>query len=413
MSQKILFISALMGLGHIRALRPLALRFNRNVLLLGQTKVSDSSDKKFWSKSLRIYEWFSNASQLPIIGRLLFWFLDIFLYIGPLKETTRGAKTSFSLFLLDYTIKRGICKEIDNLNNPFNILVTSFYAPVSHMTRNRPQTPVVCQVCDTDLSRAWVPSSPNIGNVHYISTCKRSSYRLREYGVEASKIHLLGFPLPDELVGGDSQEIAINNYNRRYAKLNNDSILNARTPLKIAYPIGGAGVMVDNGIKAAIGLKSLVVEGKIELVFVPSPNNSSVNKLNKFKDTHFADCPNLIIANSTNLDGYFTLFNRILANTHILWTKPSELTFYSGLGIPIIMCPPLGAQERCNREWLLANEIGVDQLNPLKSKGWLVGMFYSGLLAQMARNGWECGRRTALYNVERLIEDILNETVEG
>lgn len=155
MSQKILFISALMGLGHIRALRPLALWFNSNVLLLGQTEVSDGRDKNFWTKSLKIYEWFSNVSQLPIIGRLLFWLLDIFLYIGPLKETTNGAKTSFSQFLLGYTIKRGICKEIDKLDNPFNILVTSFYAPVLHMTRNRPQTPVVCQICDTDLSRAW------------------------------------------------------------------------------------------------------------------------------------------------------------------------------------------------------------------------------------------------------------------
>ena len=37
----------------------------------------------------------------------------------------------------------------------------------------------------------------------------------------------------------------------------------------------------------------------------------------------------------------------------MLWTKPSEMTFYAALGIPLILAPPLGAHERYNRRWAL------------------------------------------------------------
>ena len=44
----------------------------------------------------------------------------------------------------------------------------------------------------------------------------------------------------------------------------------------------------------------------------------------------------------------------MLLDTDILWTKPSELSFYAGLGLPIIMAPSVGAQERFNKAWLRA-----------------------------------------------------------
>ena len=37
---------------------------------------------------------------------------------------------------------------------------------------------------------------------------------------------------------------------------------------------------------------------------------------------------------------YFPTFNALLRETDVLWTKPSELCFYAGLGIPIVMSPP-------------------------------------------------------------------------
>ena len=58
-------------------------------------------------------------------------------------------------------------------------------------------------------------------------------------------------------------------------------------------------------------------------------------------------------------DDYFEQFNQLMRVTDVLWTKPSELVFYSGLGIPIIMTEPVGSQESYNRKWLLEVQAGV------------------------------------------------------
>ena len=42
---------------------------------------------------------------------------------------------------------------------------------------------------------------------------------------------------------------------------------------------------------------------------------------------------------------YFRQFNELLHDTDILWTKPSEMSFYCGLGLPIIIAPPIGPHE--------------------------------------------------------------------
>ena len=42
---------------------------------------------------------------------------------------------------------------------------------------------------------------------------------------------------------------------------------------------------------------------------------------------------------------YLHKFNHALRHTDVLWTKPSELSFYCGLGIPILMAPPIGTHE--------------------------------------------------------------------
>jgi len=58
---------------------------------------------------------------------------------------------------------------------------------------------------------------------------------------------------------------------------------------------------------------------------------------------------NVEIVYSKNIWDYFADFNLKLKKTDLLWTKPSELSFYSGLGVPIIMAPSIGSQEDYNR----------------------------------------------------------------
>ena len=100
---------------------------------------------------------------------------------------------------------------------------------------------------------------------------------------------------------------------------------------------------------------------------------------------------------------YFTKFNQILLETDILWTKPSELSFYAGLGMPIIMAPPVGAQERFNKAWLRAIGAGVDQENPKYVNEWLFDWLDSGWLAEAAMKGFLDAPRNCAYHIEDIV----------
>ena len=75
---------------------------------------------------------------------------------------------------------------------------------------------------------------------------------------------------------------------------------------------------------------------------------------------------------------YFSGFSEILKTTDILWTKPSELSFYTGLGLPIVIAPPIGSQEDFNRLWLQYVGGGIPQNDPKYTNEWLFDWIRSG-----------------------------------
>jgi hypothetical protein len=100
---------------------------------------------------------------------------------------------------------------------------------------------------------------------------------------------------------------------------------------------------------------------------------------------------------------YFAQFNQTLRTSDILWTKPSELSFYSGLGLPIIMTEAIGSQEDYNRRWLLGIGAGVDSKNPNYVHEWLFDFLDSGWLAEAAMNGFLNAPKMGTANIENII----------
>ena len=100
---------------------------------------------------------------------------------------------------------------------------------------------------------------------------------------------------------------------------------------------------------------------------------------------------------------YFRAFNRALRTTDVLWTKPSELVFYTGLGLPIIMSEPVGAQERYNRQWLLAIGGGIDSEDPRYVDQWLFDWLNSGWLAEAAMEGYLDAPKMGTYHIEDIV----------
>ena len=106
---------------------------------------------------------------------------------------------------------------------------------------------------------------------------------------------------------------------------------------------------------------------------------------------------------SRDIEDYFRKFNQALKKTDILWTKPSELSFYSALGLPIIIAPPIGSQEEFNKRWLLKSGFGEAQENPRYAGQWLPDWLEKGYLAEKAMQAFIEGEKLGTLNIKKII----------
>ncbi|MEK7071685.1 MAG: hypothetical protein AAB959_00130, partial [Patescibacteria group bacterium] len=100
------------------------------------------------------------------------------------------------------------------------------------------------------------------------------------------------------------------------------------------------------------------------------------------------------------IEDYFREFNRKLRETDILWTKPSELSFYTALGIPMIISPPIGSQEKFNMRYLLKSGFAIAQENPNYTDQWLFDWLKQGYLAEAAMQGFVEGEKMGVSNIK-------------
>ena len=87
----------------------------------------------------------------------------------------------------------------------------------------------------------------------------------------------------------------------------------------------------------------------------------------------------------------------------MLWTKPSELSFYSALGIPIVMAPSLGPQESKNSLWLMDKGCALPQYKPAVALEWITDMLKEGVFAEKALNGFVKNRKLGVHKIEEVL----------
>ena len=112
-------------------------------------------------------------------------------------------------------------------------------------------------------------------------------------------------------------------------------------------------------------------------------------------------------------EDYFKELNKELRTTDILWTKPSEMVFYSALGLPIIMAPSLGSQEQFNRLWLKTIGAGISQNNPKLTHEWLFDWIESGWLAEASMSGFLDGRQFGVSNITDVVFNGVKEPTKS
>lgn len=424
-----------MGYGHQRAAYPLKdiatspESMGGDGVIINANKYAGipKSDHRKWEGGRKIYEKISRLKHLPIVGNWIFGILDYIQRIEPFYPQRDLSKTTLQLEQIYKWIEKDWGKDlIDRLNKNPLPMINTFFTSAFFAEEHGYKGDIYTICTDTDISRAWAPLNPKKSRIKYLAPNRRVKERLQEYGIKEENIYVTGFPLPKENIGEDlkilKQSIGqriVNldldgRYREKYGKTIKDFIgeqycdknCPVRHPLTITFAVGGAGAQREIGVEILKSLQKKIDKGEVILNLVAGVKNDvylyyqeHVRKLGleKKNNGHI----NIIYADDKM--EYFSRFNKILLTTDVLWTKPSELSFYAGLGIPVIMAPPIGSQEIFNKAWLTSIGAGVDQQNPKFTNEWLEDWLQSGWLAEAAMEGFLDAPRNGAYHIEEIV----------
>jgi hypothetical protein len=410
-------VSADMGYGHQRAVDPLKRIAEGNIITVGSNKNASRSEQKLWRRVLGAYEFMSRAKGIPIIGSPIFNLLDTLLRIPSSYPIRDLSNSTFQVDLLQSSINKGLCADMLDIINAKELpVVTSFYASAIAADM-KGHNSVFCIICDADLNRAWVAKEPWESRIIYFAPCGKAAQRLKAYGVPDERILITGFPLPTELTGERDLAILKNNLRTRLNKLDPDSKFwqrheqsvrhylgdynpgESNRKLTITYAVGGAGAQKEIGGKIAASLREKILNNEVKLILVAGTKHLVRDYFLSIKEKITRDPTQIEIIYEETLDRYFEKLNQKLAVTDVLWTKPSEISFYCALGIPIIMTPPIGSQEHFNAKWLFEVQAGIKQENPDYTDQWLFEMLNKGRLAESAWSGFLKARKLGTHKI--------------
>lgn len=428
MSEQAWVVTVDMGYGHQRAAYPLRhLSPTGKVIVANNYEGIPERDARIWRQSREFYEFVSRLINIPWIGRPLFNLYDKIQAIPhfyPRRDLSAPNVQTKQIYRL---IRNGWGKDlIDYLNKKDIPLITTFFTIAFFAEEHKFKNDIYCVICDADISRSWVGLVPQKSRIKFLAPCRRVVERLKVYGVPKENIFLTGFPLPEENIGTHELKFLKSDLLNRLRNLDPEgryhqkysgtikqflqhpaiSVTGERKPIALTFAVGGAGAQRNLASDLILSLRKKILSGEMTLNLVAGVRNDvylyfreKIQKLGLQK----ALGKNLNILFALDKEEYFKKFNDLLRHTDILWTKPSELVFYTALGIPVIMAPSVGSQENYNRTWLKTINAGISQNNPKYTHEWLFDWVKSGWLAEAAMAGFLDGRQFGIYNIHDVI----------
>lgn len=419
-------VTADMGFGHQRAAHALSHLAEGQVLVAGGPDTTDPEEARVWRRFTRSYEVLSRVKGVPLVGGTMFGALDRLLHIPPLYPLRDLSNPSPNNHIVDHLIRNGLGRALlERLRSLELPMVSTFYAPALIADHAKVER-VYAVICDADLNRVWVASRARDSRVRYFAPCGRAMRRLRQYGVPDERIFITGFTLPRGNIGGPGMEMLKADLLARLGRLDPAGrylsvygatvreLLGAhpqpsggKARVTVTFAVGGAGAQVEIGMMLVEGLKRDILERRFRLILVAGVNRL-VEKL--FRDAvsraglvaSLGD--GVVILREDDKTAYFDRFNALMRETDVLWTKPSELSFYSALGIPIVMAPPIGSQEDKNQRWLADKGAALPQYTPRLADEWLTDMLKQGALAEKAMSGFIRNRKLGVFKIEEVLE---------
>jgi hypothetical protein len=417
-----LVVAVEMGLGHLRAADAVARALGRPLLHADRAPVAGPEEQQLWARSRLAYERVSRLSQLPVAGWPFRKALETLTRIPPLHPTRSLAAPTFSTGLLERLVSRGLGRGVlVAMEREQAPLFTSFFATALAADRLS-EAAVDCLVTDTDLARAWVPRDPARSRIRYFAPSERAARRLAAYGVPSERVVFTGFPLPGELLGGPDLGVARRHLARRLLRLDprgtfraahGDDVerrlgtapwSNGDAPL-LVFAVGGAGAQAGLATRFLPSLRPLIEARRLRLALLAGPRAVVARGFEALVARHdLAGHPGVRVVSALDIDSYFRACNALLAEADILWTKPSEMTFFAALGLPLVLSSPVGAQEVYNRRWAVEHGAALPQRDPRTAGDWLGEWLDDGTLAAVAWSGFTRLPTQGLYRILQAFE---------
>jgi hypothetical protein len=413
-----------MGYGHLRPARSIAKQIGTSVMHADRPPLADVEEQRRWQTTRRLYETATRISGLAVVGTPLRVLLNSITDIPHFHPFRDLSGPTLGVKLLEHSAQNGLGRSLVAYLQEHNLaLVTTFYSPATFADFHGYDR-IYCVVTDSDINRVWAPLNPRSSKIFYLAPSGRAVRRLRSYGVAKAQIELTGFPLPHTLVGGPEAPTLVQNLMRRLVRLDPKGVFRRQfaadlepfgalpdvaEPPRLVFAVGGTGAQSDLPGRFLPGLKPLIKDKKLRLTLVAGvraevrarfeqalSKNGLSGELGKSID----------ILHEPELDRYFDRFDDLLADTDVLWTKPSELVFYAGLGIPLLLAPPVGIHESYNLRWARENGAGLKQRDPRVAGERILDHLSEGNLAAAAWAGYRRLPNRGLYRiVDRLQMD--------
>jgi len=382
-----------MGYGHLRPAAALADHLATEVVQMDAPPFGTRRDRAFWTGIRKFYEPLTRMSQVGAAAGPMRALLNTLTAIPPplperdLSGPTQGTRWMSSAARAG--VGRALARYLRESGAP---LLATFYA-AAVLAEMHGAERLHCVITDTDVNRVWAPPDSKRTGIVYFAPTDSARRRMESYGVPRSRIRVTGYPLPGELVGRDRAALK-RNFRARMERIGKKG----SAPL-IVFAVGGAGVHVPLAKTLLSGMEKQIREGRLRLALVAGIRKEVASTLSAtLAGLGLAGHAGTELLYDPDVFSYIRRFNALLARADALWSKPSELTFFAGLGLPFIAAPPVGAHEERNLRWATDRGAALLQHDPETAGQWLLEWVEDGVLASAAEAGM-CLPQTGVYDI--------------
>jgi len=319
---KILFISAPIGAGHIRAAQAVSAALYKY-------------DASVETKTANVFDFFN-----PYIGDFILktYFKILKLFPSLYGKAYSWGNESYLALLCRKVISRYLAGKMEKYIKEYNpaVIVCTHATPaglVAHLLKtNRLHIPVVAIVTDFVVHRLWI--YPEIK--HYIVAHEKMRDFLLQSGIQADGIQVMGIPIDEKFACRADKK-------QRVEQLSFKE--NCKTILLMG---GGAGLLPMDEIvlcceKMDISLRIIVVTGS---------NKAMYDTLVKLKPS---------LRHRVDVLGYVDHINELMAIADVIISKPGGMTSAEMLcqGTPMLIYRPIPGQEEENAEYLIKSHVAL------------------------------------------------------